>query len=83
MARRPNGTMDRHGALMPTLVPGDDDLLGDLTDSDLDIRVEDDGRVQIRAKCNADDDAAACAERMRFLVEALGADFVSPPDLPR
>ncbi len=60
-----------------------DEVLGDLVDSDFDITVEDDGTVQLHARCQPGDDEEACAERMRFLVEALGADFVPPPDFPR
>lgn len=80
MTKKPAGK-DRKGD--PVLAPVNDDVLGDLIDSDFDIQVEDDGNVRIHARCNDGDDAAACAERMRFLVEALGADFIPPPELPR
>ena len=61
----------------------DSDVLGDMIDSSFDIEVEDDGNVRVHARCGPGDDAAACARKVRFLVEALGAEMVAPPELPR
>jgi hypothetical protein len=59
------------------------DVLGDMIDSSFDIEVEDDGNVRLHARCGKGDDPAACARKVRFLVEALGAEMVAPPELPR
>jgi hypothetical protein len=61
----------------------DADVIGDLVDSSFDIEVEEGGTVRLHARCSPGDDPAACAEKVRFLVEALGAEMVAPPDLPR
>jgi len=83
MTKKPIGSKDRRGDPVPTPTPPNDDVLGDLIDSDFDVAVTDDGSVRIHARCAEGSDAAACAERTRFLVEALGADFVPPPELSR
>ncbi len=59
-----------------------DEVLGDMIDSGFDVEVDDDGQIKIHAKCGPGDDPAECAERVRFLVEALGTDL-PPPDLMR
>ncbi len=91
MTKKPLGRKDRNGDPVPTpseratsgSTAASDDVLGDLIDSDFDVAVTDDGSVRIHARCPEGSDAAACAERTRFLVEALGADFVPPPELAR
>ena len=86
MATKKPGAKDRKGK--PVLTPAreelrDDDVLGDLVHSDFDVFVEDDGQVKVHARCQEGEDPAIAAERVRFLVEALGADFLPPPELPR
>lgn len=61
----------------------DDDVLGDLIDSDFDVRVGEDGTVRVHSRCGDSDDPQVSAEKARFLIEALGADFFPVPDLPR
>lgn len=39
---------------------------------DLEVSILPDGRVQIHARCRVGEDPAACAERVRGFVEALG-----------
>jgi hypothetical protein len=77
MTRRTNAD-DRMGDPVVN-VQSDDDVLGDLIDSDFAIAITDEGSVTVRARCPEGADAG-CAERMRFIVEALGD---VPPELPR
>jgi hypothetical protein len=66
---------------VPTL--RDDDVLGDLIDSDFDVRVDKDGKVRVHSRCGDGNDPQVSSEKARFLIEALGADFFPVPDLPR
>lgn len=64
--------------------PSSDEVLGDLVDSSsFEVEVGADGNVRVHARCQPEDDPKACAEKVRFLVEALGAEMVAPPDLLR
>ncbi|MBI3725926.1 hypothetical protein HY251_18510 [bacterium] len=66
-----------------TAPPPSEEVLGDIVDSGFEVEVQEDGNVRVHARCAPEDDPAACAEKVRFLVEALGAELVAPPDLPR
>jgi hypothetical protein len=84
MSKKTSSAFKRKAPLSPPPPPpSGDDVLGDLIDSDFDVVVQPDGRVNVHAKCKEGDDPSAAAERVRFLVEALGAEMVPPPELPR
>jgi hypothetical protein len=54
-------------------------------DEGIEVSLGDDGKVVIHAKCRPGEDPSKCAERVKFLVEALGQEGrveVKPNDDP-
>lgn len=43
-------------------------------DEGIEVSMGDDGKVVIHAKCRPGEDPAKCAERVQFLVDALGQE---------
>jgi len=81
MTKKPSASKARKGDPVPPAASAEE-VLGDLVDSDFDVAITDEGAVTIRARCPEESDGG-CADRMRFLVEALGDDFLPPPELLR
>jgi hypothetical protein len=57
-------------------------VLGELLDAGFEIEIADDGKVRLHAKCLPADNPQVCADKLRFLVDALGVEVVPPPDPP-